>query len=101
VFGATFCWGTTATLARFAFRDLHVPALTAVELRLSISVILLGIFLCWRRPHLLRIDRGDLGRLRRPCPLRPGDGAGSYYYSISVPVSGSRSSFNTSRLHCS
>lgn len=84
MFGATFFWGTTATLARFAFRDLHVPALTAVELRLSISVLLLGIFLRWRRPHLLRIERKDLGTFVVLALFGLATVQGSYYYSISV-----------------
>src|SRR5213593_1297411 len=61
VFGATFFWGTSATLARFVFRDRHVPALTAVELRLVIACALLGPWLAWRRPSALRVPRSDWG----------------------------------------
>ena len=39
VFAATVFWASTATLARFVFRDRHVPPLTVVELRLSLSLI--------------------------------------------------------------
>jgi len=53
VFAATFFWGTSATLARFMFRDLHVPPLTVVVLRLAISVVLLAPWLLWRRRESL------------------------------------------------
>lgn len=84
VLGATFFWGTSATLARFMFRDRHVPALTVVELRLLFAAVLLGPWLAWRAPHLLRVRREDwlyfvvLG-LAGVALLQ-----GSYYYSISV-----------------
>ena len=42
VFAATVVWGTSATLARFVFRDRHVPPLSVVEQRLLIAVSLLG-----------------------------------------------------------
>src|SRR6185436_5463094 len=61
VFGATFFWGTSATLARFVFRDQHVPPLTVVELRLWFSAIPLGLWLALRRPELLRVERKDWG----------------------------------------
>ncbi len=54
VFGATFFWGTSATLARFIFHDLHVAPLDAVELRLAISVLLLAPWIYRRdRAHFL------------------------------------------------
>jgi drug/metabolite transporter (DMT)-like permease len=61
VFAATVFWGTSATLARYAFRDRAVPPLTAVELRLVIAVALLGVWLAWRRPEALRVRRADWG----------------------------------------
>lgn len=61
VFAATVFWGTSATLARYAFRDRAVPPLTAVELRLVIAVALLGIWLALRRPQALRVRREDWG----------------------------------------
>ena len=42
VSAATVFWGTSATLARFVFRDRHVPPLSVVEQRLLIAVSLLG-----------------------------------------------------------
>lgn len=84
VLGAAFLWGTSATLARFAFRDRHVPALTAVELRLLIAVAILGPWLAWRRPAALRIDRADLGYFLALGLFGVAAVQGTYYYAISV-----------------
>lgn len=61
VFAATLFWGTSATLARFVFRDRHVPPLSVVELRLLIAVALLGPWLALRKPQALRVARADWG----------------------------------------
>ena len=61
ILAATFFWGTSATLARFIFRDRHVPPLTAVELRLAISVVVLAPWMLWRRRGRLAILRDDWG----------------------------------------
>jgi drug/metabolite transporter (DMT)-like permease len=84
VFGAAFLWGTSATLARFVFRDRHVPALTAVELRLAIAIALLGPWLAWRRPHALRIARADIGYFVILGLFGIAAVQGSYYYAIST-----------------
>ena len=84
VFGAAFLWGTSATLARFVFRDRHVPALTAVELRLTIAVALLGPWLAWRRPQALRIARADWGYFLALGLFGVAAVQGTYYYAISV-----------------
>lgn len=84
VFAAAFFWGTSATLARHVFRDLHVPALTVVELRLAFALLMLVPWLMARRPQALRIERRDV-----PYFLVLGTAGvaimqGGYYYSISV-----------------
>jgi len=84
VFGAACLWGTSATLARFVFRDLHVPALTAVELRLLIAVAILGPWLVWRRPAALRIDRADWGYFLGLGLFGVAAVQGTYYYAIST-----------------
>jgi drug/metabolite transporter (DMT)-like permease len=84
VFGAAFLWGTSATLARFVFRDRHVPALTAVELRLAISVAILGPWLALRRPEALRIARSDWGYFFALGLFGVAAVQGTYYYAISV-----------------
>mgnify|MGYP003694307293 CR=1 FL=1 len=53
VFAAAALWGTSATLARYVFRDHHVPAFTVVELRLVIACLLLFPWLAWRNPRAL------------------------------------------------
>ena len=53
MFAETLFWGTSATLARYVFRDHHVPPAVAVELRLLIAVTLLGPWLALRRPGLV------------------------------------------------
>ena len=82
--GATFFWGTSATLARHVFRDRHVPPLTVVELRLSIATLLLGPWLLWRRPAALRIHRRDLPYFLILGVFGLAAVQGCYYYSISV-----------------
>ena len=84
MFGAAFLWGTSATLARFVFRDKGVPALTAVELRLLFAVAILGPWLAWRRPQALRIARADLGYFVVLGLFGVAAVQGTYYYAISV-----------------
>ena len=84
MFGAAFLWGTSATLARFVFRDRHVPALTAVELRLLIAIAILGPWLAWRRPSALRIARADWPYFMVLGLFGVAAVQGTYYYAISV-----------------
>jgi len=84
VFGATFFWGTTATLARFMFRDRHIPPLSLVELRLAVSVALLGPWLAWRNPSALRVRREDWIYLLVLGLVGVTAIQGTYYYSVSV-----------------
>ena len=84
VFAATALWGTTATLARFVFHQRRVPALAVVELRLLIAAVLLALFLAWRKPRLLVIDRRDAGYFVALGLLGVAAVQGSYYRSISV-----------------
>lgn len=84
VVGAAVLWGCSATLARFMFRDLHVPPFTVVELRLATGVVLLGPWLAVRRPRLLRIRIGDVPYFIVLGTLGVAAIQGSYYYSVSV-----------------
>ena len=84
VFGAAFFWGTSATLARYVFRDRHVPPLTAVELRLLLAAAMLGPWLAWKRPEALRVDRRDWKYFVILGLFGLAAVQGSYYYSISV-----------------
>jgi drug/metabolite transporter (DMT)-like permease len=83
VFAATVFWASTATLARFVFRDRHVPPLTVVELRLTIAATVLFVFLLARRPAALRIRRADIGYFLTLGLLGVAAVQGSYYFSIS------------------
>jgi drug/metabolite transporter (DMT)-like permease len=56
---ATILWGTSATLARWTMKH-DVPALTVVELRLMISVVLLALGFALFRRDLFRITRADI-----------------------------------------
>jgi len=58
VIAATILWGTSATLARWTMQH-DVPTLVVVELRLTISVVLLALGFALFRPALFRIARGD------------------------------------------
>jgi drug/metabolite transporter (DMT)-like permease len=84
VAGAAFFWGTSATLARSVFRDLHVPALAVVELRLLIASLILGTWLALRRPSSLRVARADWGYVLVLALFGVATVQASYYYSISV-----------------
>jgi drug/metabolite transporter (DMT)-like permease len=84
VFAATVFWGTTATLARFVFRDRHVPAIVVVELRLLIAATILGLWLAWRKPQALRLKRKDVAYFLILGLFGVAAVQGSYYYSISV-----------------
>ncbi|HYM80375.1 MAG TPA: DMT family transporter [Candidatus Limnocylindria bacterium] len=84
VLAATVFWGTTATLARFVFRDREVPALTVVEIRLAVAALLLGAWLAGRHPEALRVRREDWGYFLVLGVLGVATVQGTYYYSISV-----------------
>ena len=84
VFAATFFWGTSATLARFVFREHDIPPLTVVELRLVISMIVLGLWMAWRRPASLIVERKDWGSFVLLGLLGVAAIQGGYYHSISV-----------------
>jgi drug/metabolite transporter (DMT)-like permease len=84
IIGATFFWGTSATLARFLFRDLAIPPLVVVELRLAISAIVLVAWLAWRRPSLLVVPPRSLPELFVLSVLGVAMIQATYYYSISV-----------------
>jgi drug/metabolite transporter (DMT)-like permease len=84
VIGAAFFWGTSATLARTVFRDLHVPPLTVVELRLAIAGTALGLWLALRNPAALRVRREDWLYILVLSFFGVATVQASYYYSISV-----------------
>lgn len=84
VFAATVFWGTSATLARFVFRDRHVPPLSVVELRLLIAVSLLGPWLAWRKPAALRIRQEDWGYFLILGLFGVAAVQGTYYYAIAT-----------------
>jgi drug/metabolite transporter (DMT)-like permease len=83
VFAAATLWGTSATLARFVFRDHHVPALTVVELRLAIACTLLLPWLAWRSPRVLRVESADWRYFLILGLFGVAAVQGTYYYSIS------------------
>jgi drug/metabolite transporter (DMT)-like permease len=82
VFLAAFFWGSTATLARSVFRDLGVPALVVVELRLAIAATLLLAWLALRHRDALRVERRDAGYLLVLGLFGVAAVQGSYYFSI-------------------
>ena len=84
VFAATVFWGSSATLARFVFRDRAVPPFTAVELRLVIAVVLLGAWLAWRKPAALRVRREDWGYFVLLGLFGVAAVQGTYYYAIAT-----------------
>ena len=83
VLGAAVLWGTSATLARFMFRDHKIPALTVVELRLVIACSLLLPWMLWRNRAALRVERSELGYLLILGIFGVAAVQGTYYYSIS------------------
>ena len=83
VLAAATLWGATATLARFVFRDHHVPALTVVELRLAIACALLLPWMLWKNRSALRVPRSDFGYFLILGLFGVAAVQGTYYYSIS------------------
>jgi len=83
VFGAAFLWGTSATLARFVFRDRAVPAIEVVELRLVFAVLVLAPIMLWRAPARMAVRREDLGYMVALGAVGVAALQGSYYYAIS------------------
>ncbi len=81
--GATFFWGSSATVARYLFAREHVPALWVVEMRLLIAVALLGAWLRLRDPSTLRIRRSELPYFLVLGLCGVAAIQGSYYYTIS------------------
>lgn len=83
IFAATVFWASSATLARYVFRDRHVPPLTVVELRLTIAAAVLFVVLLIRKPRALRIQRADIRYFLTLGLLGVAAVQGSYYFSIS------------------
>lgn len=81
---AAVCWGTSATLARHVFRDLHVPALTVVVLRLTIAAAILLPFWLARGRHRETIPARTFGQLLILGVFGVAFIQASYYYSIAV-----------------
>lgn len=60
VLGAAILWALSAVTAKFLF-DSEVSPWDLTQMRLVLSALLLGLYLAWREPGLLRIERKDLG----------------------------------------
>ena len=84
ILAATLFWGVSATLARHLFRDLHLPALVVVEMRLAIAAALLLPWLALRRPERLRVGGRRLAELVVLGVLGVAAVQGSYYYAVST-----------------
>jgi len=83
ILASTVFWGSSATLARYMFRDHHVSPFVVVELRLGLSAIAMGIWLAvWRR-DLLRIRREDIPYLLILGVVGLAGVQGTYYFTIS------------------
>lgn len=83
IFAAAAFWGTSATLARYVFRDHHVSPFVVVELRLVFAIAVLAPWLAWRAPHKLRVAREDWAYMAVLGLAGIATVQGSYYYSIS------------------
>lgn len=82
IVAAAMFWGLSATLARFVFRDRHVPPLTAVELRLVFAVLVLLPWMLVARRQALRIARADIGYFVILGLFGVAAVQGSYYFAI-------------------
>ena len=60
VLSAAILWALSAVTAKFLF-DSEVSPWDLTQMRLVLSALLLGLYLAWRDPGSLRIERGDLG----------------------------------------
>jgi drug/metabolite transporter (DMT)-like permease len=84
VIAAACLWGTSATLARWVFRDLRVPALEAVEMRLVVALAVLGPWLLLRNRAALRVRREDWGHFLILGLVGVTAVQGTYYYTIAA-----------------
>lgn len=84
VSGATLFWGLSGTLARFIFRDRHVPPFTAVEMRLAVALLVLGPWLVLRRPATFRVRGGDVVPLALLGLIGVAAVQGTYYYALAT-----------------
>lgn len=83
ILAAATLWGATATVARLAFRDYHVPPLTVVELRLFIASALMLPWMLLRDRAAFRVERRDWGYFLVLGLFGVAAVQGTYYYSIS------------------
>jgi drug/metabolite transporter (DMT)-like permease len=74
----------SATLARYMFRDLGVPPLHAVEMRLVVATVLLAPLLALFRPRSLRVERADWGYFIALGLFGMAAVQGTYYFAIAT-----------------
>jgi drug/metabolite transporter (DMT)-like permease len=80
---ATFFWGSSATVARFLFARQDVPPFWAVQMRLLIAALVLGVWLALRHPQALRVRRADWPYILVLALAGVASIQGTYYYTIS------------------
>jgi drug/metabolite transporter (DMT)-like permease len=78
---ATFFWGVSATLAKLLFTE-HVGTLVLVQMRMTISCIVLLVFFLIFKPGLLRAGPGDMLRFALLGILGAAGSNFTYYFTI-------------------
>ena len=59
IMAAAACWGVSATAAKF-FLNQHVETILIVQMRVTVSALVLLLFYLFLKPHLLRVRLHDL-----------------------------------------
>jgi drug/metabolite transporter (DMT)-like permease len=83
ILGATMFWGISATIAKFLFNR-QVETLILVQMRITISFILLFLFFIFLRRDLLKIKLRDLYKFALLGILGVAGSNFTYYFTIAV-----------------
>ncbi len=81
ILGATFFWGVSATVAKLLFTE-HVETLVLVQMRMTLSSIVLLVFFLIFKPQLLRAGPRDMVRFALLGIVGAAGSNFTYYFTI-------------------
>src|SRR5262249_41973309 len=81
ILAATFFWGVSATVAKLLFTE-HVDTLVLVQMRMTLSCIVLLVFFLIFKPGLLRAGPADMVRFALLGILGAAGSNFTYYVAI-------------------
>jgi drug/metabolite transporter (DMT)-like permease len=83
ILGAATFWGIAATIAKFLFLQ-NVETLILVQMRITISCILLVLFFLFFKPHLLKVQWRDIPKFAALGILGIAGSNFTYYFTIAT-----------------